>query len=427
MRWEVWSWLARLGLVALAVAQIVTGNPAGGLVAAEGAVLSLLPLLVARLSKVAIPKPMEALFVLGIALQFSSESLKLFELLTYWDKIVHPTLVALTAGLTAWLLLAYRDTFKKHLPIHLVAMTALLLGIAVGAAWEYVEFLSDWFADANLQKSNADTITDLIANDIGAFVATILALRLYSRWLTPAQRGDAGRLARWLTEGPHKVLRSRGGVVGALAAAALAGTLWAAHAIDEGIPALAAGQPGESMTWADLSAPAQALSGDWLRDPRGTCRENLEQPRPGSEKAGLLQIAPSNVYGQDGQPFSLAVPVFEERAPRTAGTQMDGGVAFGIRDKDNYYLLEESALHDVLRLDRVINGRRRDVREELVRTHGDEWHTLQVRVDDSHVEAAIDGQPAFAVDDVPDTAGGIGLWARTAAATCFQAAQVQVG
>src|SRR6266536_875456 len=107
MRWE--SWLLRLALAGLAVFQVVTGNPQGALVAAEGAVVSLIPRAVERLSDTRIPRSMEALFVARIALQFVSGTLKLFELFTYWDKIIHPTLAALTAWLSAWLLLGYRD------------------------------------------------------------------------------------------------------------------------------------------------------------------------------------------------------------------------------------------------------------------------------------------------------------------------------
>ncbi len=425
MRWE--AWLLRLGLAGLAGFQVLTGNYSGGLVAGEGWLVSLLPPLIQRLSKIHVPRPMELLFVLGITLQFASESPKLFELFTYWDKIVHPMLVALTAWLGAWLLLGYAEAFGKRMPIHLVAAIAMLLGVSVGASWEYVEFLSDWFGDANLQKSNADTMTDLIANDIGAFVATLLALRLFPRWLSSQQRREAGHLAQWLSNGPTRLLGDHGRVIGAAVAAALAAILWAAQAIDQGVPAVATAQPpGASLTWLDLSQPAQVLSGDWVSDPRGTCRENLEHPKPGSEKPGLLQLAPGAAYGQDGQSFTMQAQVFEERPPRSEGTQMDGGLAFGIRDKDDFYLLEESALHDVLRLNHFVHGRRRDVREELVRAHGDEWHTLQLRVSGSHVEAGVDGRPAFAVDGLPDTAGGIGLWARVAAATCFQNARVDV-
>jgi hypothetical protein len=106
---------------------------------------------------------------------------------------------------------------------------------------------------------------------------------------------------------------------------------------------------------------------------------------------------------------------------------MDAGIAFGTRDAQDFDLLEQSALHDLLRLDHYVHGKRRDLREKLYRTHGNEWHTLSVDVAGAQVTASVDGQAIFAVDTVPSTSGEIGLWARSAAATCFSEADVTVG
>jgi hypothetical protein len=106
---------------------------------------------------------------------------------------------------------------------------------------------------------------------------------------------------------------------------------------------------------------------------------------------------------------------------------MDAGIAFGIRDADDYYVLEQSALHDILRLDRYVHGKRRDVREKLYRTHANDWHTLGLTVQGDQVTAAIDGQSIYSVSGVPDTAGGVGVWARTAEASCFDQVAVRVG
>ena len=63
-----------LGLLATAAYQVVSGNTAGALVASEGFVVSLVPVAVERLSKTHVPRPLEFAFVLGMALQFISES-----------------------------------------------------------------------------------------------------------------------------------------------------------------------------------------------------------------------------------------------------------------------------------------------------------------------------------------------------------------
>jgi hypothetical protein len=244
------------------------------------------------------------------------------------------------------------------------------------------------------------------------------------------ERVDIGRIAWWLAHGPLALVRRHGRLLGAtltvLVAALVASALW----IDRDVPALASGlTPGIEHTWALASAgslpgDAQALTGDWLADPRGICRENLEHPRPGSEKMGLLQLGTGTVYGQSA--FSVQARYFEERPPLGQGTEMDAGIAFGIRDGADFDLLEQNALHDVLRLDEFIHGRRRDLREKLYRTHGNEWHVMRLDVDGSTVTASVDGQLVYAVEGVPNTHGGIGLWARAAAATCFSDVSVQV-
>jgi hypothetical protein len=392
--------------------------------------VSFIPPLVQRLSKTHVPRVLEFAFVLGMALQFISESLKLFEIFTYWDKIVHPTLVALTAIIATWLLVGYRDAFDKRLPPHLIAAVAMLLGIAVGGFWEFFELGSDWFGDANLQKSNADTLTDIIANNLGAIVATLLGLWIASHRLAPGQRQEMGQIARWLAHGPSRLLDRHGRLIGAGLALIFGGVLAASQAIDRGTPTLAAGlASGQSAEWNFVGGPppGQVLAGEWLPDERGVCRQNLQGVRPGSEKMGLLELAPGSVYGADGQPFTLETRYFEERPPFGRGTQMVAGLAFGIRDDKNFVLLEVSALHDVIRLDRYVNGKRRDIRERELRTHGNDWHVLQVTVAGSSVTAGLDRQESFWAADVPETAGGVGLWARTSAASCFSDARVAVG
>jgi hypothetical protein len=366
-----------------------------------------------------------------MALQFISESTKLFELFYYWDKLVHPTLVALTGMVGAWLLLGYRDAFHKRIPLHLAAAFGMLLAIAIGAFWEFIEFTSDWFGNADLQKSNGDTITDIISNDTGAFVATLLALWLFTHIFSQRQREQMGQVAWWLVHGPAGLVRSHGRILGTVLTVAFVALVFLSQWVDRDSPALASGLPaGTDRTWqfanAASSGDAQVLSGDWLPDPRGICRENLDNPKPGSEKMGVLELTPGANYG-GGHSFTVEARYFEERPPVTQGSEMDAGVAFGIRDASDFDLVEENALHDILRLDRFIHGKRRVLREKLFRTHGNEWHTLQLTVSGDSVTAGIDGETIYTVNGVADTDGPIGLWARAAAATCFSDVSVKVG
>lgn len=430
IHWE--SWLLRLGLLAALTFHAVTRNREGATVAAEGFIVSLLPLLVQKLSRTHVPRALELAFVLGMTCQFASESFKLFELFTYWDKLVHSTMIALTGVVGAWLVLGYAEARGKRIPTQFGALFGIVLAMVIGALWEFIEFGSDYFGDANLQKSNGDTITDIIGNDLGGWLAVLAGTWIFCHVLQPEQRRDMGEIAAWIGHGPRRLLQRHGRLVGGVLAALLAIALFMARWVDRDPVALASNlSDGVARHWdfvADPVSGTQVLSGDWVADPeRGICRVNPENPHPGSEKPGVLQLAPGTAYGHAGQSFRLEARYFEERPPISRGTEMDGGLAFGIRDADDFDLLEQSALHDVLRLDRFIHGKRRDLREKLYRTHGNEWHVLTVDVAGPHVTASVDGQPIYTVDGVPDTEGGIGLWARTAAATCFSEADVTVG
>ena len=318
LHWE--SWLLRAALLGTVIYQLATGNTSGAIVAGEGFVAALLPLLIERLSRVHVARPLEFAFVLGMALQYISESTKLFELYTYWDKIVHTTLVSLTALVGTWLLLGYRDAFHKRVPMHLAALFGLLLGMCVGACWEFIEFGSDWFAAANLQKSNADTMSDILANDLGAFVAVLFATWTFTHKLTPNQRSEIGQIGRWLAHGPARLCDRHGRLVGAILAVAFAAVIFLSQWLDRGTPALASDlAQGQGQSWTFSVDPHSAdgtrvLSGDWLADERGMCRQNLEQPQPGSEKMGLLELAPGSAYGKNGRPFSVQASYFEGTA-----------------------------------------------------------------------------------------------------------------
>jgi len=168
LHWE--SWILRGLVLGAAIFHAASGNAAGGLVAAQGFLLSLLPPLVERLSHVHVPRVVELAFVFGTTLQYLSESLKLFGLLTYWDKIVHPALIALTASIAALLativgMWAYRHTLgvdrrswlgaigtrvgeatNAMLERHPALLTSVLIAGVVAAV------ASLWFADRALPR-----------------------------------------------------------------------------------------------------------------------------------------------------------------------------------------------------------------------------------------------------------------------------------
>lgn len=428
------SWALRGLLVVILVFQLARGNLGGALVAAEGIAVSLLPLLVSRLSGWHVPRLLDVTFVLAMALQFGSESLKLFELFTYWDKLVHPAEIFLASGIATFLLLGYRRFHRLEIPDGLAAAGAMLFGMSLGAFWELVEFGLDWFGNTSLQKSNADSMTDILLNDAGAIFGTLLAFWLYRHWAPDHVRDEFGEIAEWSTAWLARLLRHHGRAVGIGVALVLAAIVFAGWSIDRVPVPPPTGQPpagwppGAPRRWRFTSpgpgGPTAVVLGEWTADQHGTCRAPVGRVWPGGEQVGLLALDPGVDYGPR-VPFTAATHTLAERPPLFSGTAMDTGLVFGLRGPGDYYVLRSSTLHDTVSLDRYLHGQKRNLREEQVLMRGNEWHELRVEVMDGQVTALLDGRVLFYETGLTDLDGGLGLWARVTTAGCFADAVVQ--
>jgi hypothetical protein len=144
--------------------------------------------------------------------------------------------VTLPVGL---LLLGWRDRKAIDLSDQLAAALSILAGMQFGVLWKLVEFVLDWVFSTDLEKSNSQTMTDLLWNDVGTVVAAVLATRLYCHALSAPQRQQLGRVATWLFGGPSRVLDRHGVLVTLVVAAVAAVTvasLWFAGRPMPGIP-----------------------------------------------------------------------------------------------------------------------------------------------------------------------------------------------
>ncbi len=393
-----------------------------------GVLVTLIPVLITHFSGWRVPRALELTFVFGMFLQYTSESLKLFEIFTYWDKLVHPAEIFLATGVATFLLLGYRECHRLDIPDGLAAFGAMLFGMALGASWELVEFAFDWFGNANLQKSNADTMTDILTNDAGAVFGALFAFWLFRHHTDARAREECGRIADWLTGRLAELLGRHGVLVGVLVGLAFAAIIFAGWYIDRGpIPNPPAGiGHAEEWPFAATDAPpsdSQVLLGEWQPTDQGYCRVYSEPPRPGSEKMGLVALEPDASFGTNGG-FRVSGRYYLQRPPLGAGTAMDAGLVFGLRDPGDFYVLVASAIHDTVALHRYLHGHIRWVREEHYLTRGDEAHDLSVTVQGDRVAASIDGKTLFDERGIVDTAGGIGLWARVTTLGCFSDVQV---
>src|SRR5919201_2757128 len=153
-----------------------------------------------------VPNPFQhqigLVLLVGVGLPVASTALGLYDRVQHWGKLVHALDAACATLLFGVLLFAWRDLERVDLADELAALMAMCAGVFFGVIWEIVEFVIDWVGNADLQKSNSDTMTDFLWSDLGAAVAAVVAARLYCRRLGRREREGLGGLAVWLVSGP---------------------------------------------------------------------------------------------------------------------------------------------------------------------------------------------------------------------------------
>lgn len=174
-----------------------------------------------------------AVLLIGlVALPAVSSLLGLYDRVEHWGKLVHALETVGVTLLFAFLLLSWRDREAVDLSDPLAGLLSVFVGVLFGVLWDLLEFVLDWTRLTAFQRSNADTMTDLLWSDVGAVVAALVAVRLYCHVLTPGQRQALGGVAAYLVDGPSRVLDRHGRLVtvGVAAIGALAAiSLWLAE------------------------------------------------------------------------------------------------------------------------------------------------------------------------------------------------------
>lgn len=121
-----------------------------------------------------LPRLFDLAFIVAMALTGWGEALRLYDRFGPYDVIVH-FLVPLLGAPVVYIALARLDTLpdpadaadsRRHLAGLFVV--TLALGLAIGAAWEVLEWTADEVLDTELTGGESDTIGDLVADAAGA-------------------------------------------------------------------------------------------------------------------------------------------------------------------------------------------------------------------------------------------------------------------
>ena len=181
----------RLLFIAAVIGWGISGRPVTALIGACGV------LLLARV--VDLPRFYDFSLIVVMILLTWGEVLGLYDSISFYDNIVHTTVPFLVTGMIYVLLVRLgvmpelRNLTQLHQRVGFF-LTALMLGMAIGAAWEITEWTLDSTTGSHLVISTTDTATDLIFDTAGA-AGSALVLVLWSLGNHSLKRRSGAQLA----------------------------------------------------------------------------------------------------------------------------------------------------------------------------------------------------------------------------------------
>ncbi len=126
------------------------------------------------------------LVLLGFTGCFFGQLYGWFGEVRFYDELLHVT----TAMAITWLIGSYLGP-SFHGNRRLIAFGLLVsAGLALGALWEVAEFIVDHFW-SSIIRGDADTISDLIADTLGAVLGAAIACLQHSRSTARARRAQS--------------------------------------------------------------------------------------------------------------------------------------------------------------------------------------------------------------------------------------------
>lgn len=131
-----------------------------------------------RKFKIKIPPEMEFLYLLFVILaEVLGSMMKLYDLISFYDKIVHFTSGIFSAFIGLYLLITLKKYDKKSIIFN--AIFILFTSLAVAALWEVLEFSCDSIFGNDAQRVISTGVNDTMSDIIMALIASSLVTILY--------------------------------------------------------------------------------------------------------------------------------------------------------------------------------------------------------------------------------------------------------
>ena len=199
------AFVLQLAIVIVTIRSLIAQN---WLVAFTGLVvfaLSFVPAIVERSAGVHLPVEFTLIVCAFLYAAYGLGEVRgFYEKFWWWDLTLH-SFSALVMGMIGFLAIyVFYMTHRVRMEPIYVALVSFCFAVTTGALWELFEFAMDWFFGMRMQQSGlVDTMTDMMVDMVGAFVAAVIGYRY-------VKGGDsliADRMVRKFVEGNPKIFR----------------------------------------------------------------------------------------------------------------------------------------------------------------------------------------------------------------------------
>jgi hypothetical protein len=159
------------GMVAVVVAGLATRNFTWVPAAFASLVISEIPSVLRRDLRIVLPLELNLWLVLALFLHVIGGVSGFYDNLPGWDHLTHAMSSSLIAALGFVAVVALDKYVESiYLPGGFLALFILMFTMAMGVAWEVMEYVFDVYAGSNMQYSLSDTMLDLLFDSFAGFV-----------------------------------------------------------------------------------------------------------------------------------------------------------------------------------------------------------------------------------------------------------------
>lgn len=186
------SRLMQVGMLAVGLAGIVTGNFSWLPSAFISLLISEIPSILARDLKLVLPFQFNFLIVFALFLHVVGGFYGFYDTISWWDHLTH----AMSASLVASLGLVFVVSIDRYyesicLPRTFIAFFIIMFTMAFGVIWELTEFGVDELTGSLMQYSLDDSMLDMLFDGFAGFFVAAATTQYLFKHTTPEKFAES--------------------------------------------------------------------------------------------------------------------------------------------------------------------------------------------------------------------------------------------